>query len=303
MLFRHVKSGFGGLLRHHVDQRTETRGGAAHARAGETVFKHPAHRARPQIVHRGRRQGYHVGLPCLAILNRFPRSGRNRFLHERPTIGISRPNASRGQQCQCCSGVTRLRAVRRFHRKHTSRGRDQTTGIGFKSRIIALTADRRIFAPFHIGVSIAVKPFRHISVQKIRWHVVVVQHGAHHRTLIGTGQCHQEAFLLGCEHGSQLRIPLARRSGDGIGQFAMQHHIGEFLAAEQCVAWRKIRPLPLLQGRQKHQVPMPSRRARGRGQRHRLVDGRGMRQRIRLDGQRAHLFHERFDGVRGELAA
>ena len=72
MVFRHIKSGFGGLLRHLVDQRAETRGDAAHARAGETVFKHPAHRARPQIVHRGRRQGHHVGLPCLAILNRFP---------------------------------------------------------------------------------------------------------------------------------------------------------------------------------------------------------------------------------------
>ena len=83
----------------------------------------------------------------------------------------------------------------------------------------------------------------------------------------------------------------------------MQHHIGEFLTAEQCVAWRKIRPLPLLQGRQKHQVPMPSRRACGRGQRHCLVNGRGVSQRIRLDSQRAHLFHEHFNGACGELAA
>ena len=70
----------------------------------------------------------------------------------------------RSQQCQRFRGITRLRAVLRFRRKHASGGRDQTTGIGFQPRVIALAADRRIFSPFHIGVAIAVEAFRHISV-------------------------------------------------------------------------------------------------------------------------------------------
>ena len=77
-------------------------------------------------------------------------------------------------------------------------------------------------------------------------HIVVIQHGAHHHTLAGTGQRHQQALLFGGEHRRQLRVLPARRSDDRVGQYAVQHHIGQFLTAEQRVAWCEIRPLPLL---------------------------------------------------------
>ena len=83
----------------------------------------------------------------------------------------------------------------------------------------------------------------------------------------------------------------------------MQHHIGQFLTAEQRVAWCEIRPLPLLQSRQKNQIPALSRRSCGSRQGHRLINGRGMRQRIRLNGQQTHLFDERLDGVYREFPA
>ncbi len=54
MVPRQIEFRLGGLLRHGVDDRSEVRGRAANAGSGKPVFEHPAHRARPQVVHRRR---------------------------------------------------------------------------------------------------------------------------------------------------------------------------------------------------------------------------------------------------------
>ena len=132
--------------------------------------------------------------------------------------------------------------------------------------------------------------------------MVVVQDGADPYTLVGAGQRHEEAFLFRGEHRCELRVLTAGRCDDVFGKPAMQHDVGKLLAAEQGVAWGEVGPLALLYGRHEHQFPMPSGRARRRGQCHGLVDRRGVGEGIGFDGERTDLFDERADGARGHHA-